>query len=278
MSSSPGSTVRLGTRSVHSAAASCGTRKTAARRPSSLSRTPVTIPVPKKMRIESRSGRTTQARFVIEPGTCRLRRLGGRRARRSAPRATRRPGRGSGAPRRASRTRASPRRRRLSRRGLGARARRPSPRPPTGAWSSRTKTSLERETSATTQSVSKRLSHGIAITRTESSPLSARPSAARRASWSITGPYAISTASPPSRTTRPRRSQARRRDARSAVAKGRSRASARHSRPRPRPPSGPPRVSSRCRLDDRDAGSAPSNEMSRMLWCDLPGPAGISPA
>ena len=48
---------------------------------------------------------------IIERGRA-ARRLGGRRARRSALRATRRPARGSGAPRRASRTRASPRRRR----------------------------------------------------------------------------------------------------------------------------------------------------------------------
>ena len=63
-----------------------------------------------------------------------------------------------------------------------------SPSPPTGAWSSRTKTCSSVATSAASQSSSKRLSHGMATTRSDSSPLSASRSAARSASWSITGP------------------------------------------------------------------------------------------
>ena len=111
--SSPCRTGSSGSLPAHSAADSCGTRNTAASLPSRRSCRPRRIPVSTKTRMESRSGRTTQGRFaLIEPRTSRLWRLVRRRARRSAPRATRRPARGSRAPRRASHTRASRRRRR----------------------------------------------------------------------------------------------------------------------------------------------------------------------
>src|SRR6188472_1185610 len=161
----------------------------------------------------------------------------------------------------------------------GSAARRPSPSPPTGAWSSSTKTCSNRPTSAASHSASKRLSHGSATTRTDSSPLSPSRSAATSASWSITGPYETRTASPPSRSTVPRPTAAtpgrsiRRGEgpiaSRTATVSAASIAAQRTS---VRVSSGEPGWTI------ATFGSAASREMSRTLWCDLPGPAGMSPA
>src|SRR6266851_324861 len=78
--------------------------------------------------------------------------------------------------------------------------RRESPSAPMGAWSSTTKISVNGSTRSASQSESTRLSHGMFTTCTRA-PIA---SAAFRASCSITGPYAKSSASEPSRRIVPR--------------------------------------------------------------------------
>ena len=114
-------------------------------------------------------------------------------------------------------------------------------------------------------------------------PRSASSSDAVSASCSITGPYAKSDARRrPRRSTAPRPGASRsRRAARSAAARARWRAGSRRSPPRSldRPAQERPGLLGVPRLDDRHVRAArASSETSRTLWCDLPGPAGISPA
>ena len=281
MRSSPCRTGSSGSRPAHSAAASAAreTRRRAARRGARAGR--CRIPLSKKTRIESRSGRTTQARFaLIERRTSRLWRpaadvradpLRERRAVEpvEAQRLGRRPARG---PALDAEDRDRPAGERGAERVAEAADRRVV---------LEDEDVLERGDLAASQSASKRLSHGIATTRSDSSPLLRQQLGGARA------PRAAS----PARTRRARRrsrraarcrgrARARRRAARSDAATARSRAGSRRSPPRPRPPSGGARASPPAwpGWTIVTFGSAASSEMSRTLWCDLPGPAGMSPA
>ena len=78
-----------------------------------------------------------------------------------------------------------------------------SPSPPTGAWSSTTNTVSKPDVSSVSHGVSTRFSQGWSTTCTDV-PRAASCSAALSASCSMTGPYASSSASVPSRRTVPR--------------------------------------------------------------------------
>ena len=128
-------------------------------------------------------------------------------------------------------------------------------------------------TACSSQSASTRLSHGMHEPRARAPLLRAAP-AAVSASLSMTGPYATSTASPPSRSDAPAARLERPVAARSGAATARSRAGSRRSlrprstaqrRTRASPPRSPAERSS-C------PGSAPSSEMSRTLLMRLARP------
>ena len=136
-------------------------------------------------------------------------------------------------------------------------------------------------TTSASQSASTTFSHGIAMTAARM-PLARSVSDVVSVSWSSTGPYATSSTSAPSDEVRAASRGDGDRDprARCDAGKGRSRAAWQRCRARSRPPSAGARGSRRRCTAARPSCQAarPRSDTSRTDWCDLPGPAGISPA